>query len=48
MSRNHPISPDQDWWIEGVEVISLGNYLYASAIIDWSELFDDDSLANRN
>jgi len=48
MSRNHPISPDQDWWIESVEAISLGNYLYASAIIDWPEVFDDDyALAGR-
>jgi len=33
MSKDHPISSAQDWWIESTQLISLGNYLYLTGIV---------------
>jgi hypothetical protein len=34
MSKDHPISSAQDWWIESTQLISLGNYLYLAGIVE--------------
>ncbi|NQT58390.1 MAG: hypothetical protein HQ557_05355 [Bacteroidetes bacterium] len=34
MSKDYPISSAQDWWIESTQLISLGNYLYLTGIIE--------------
>lgn len=46
MSKDYPISSGQDWWIESIQLISLGNYLYLTGIIDLSNSWDNP-LANK-
>ena len=40
MSKDHPISSRQDWWIESTQLISLGNYLYIAGIVDPSSIWE--------
>jgi len=39
MSKDHSISSGQDWWIESTQLISLGNYLYLTGIVDPSSIW---------
>lgn len=40
MSKDHPISSAQDWWIESTQLISLGNYLYLTGIVEPYTIWD--------
>ncbi|MCF7952633.1 MAG: outer membrane protein assembly factor BamD [Spirochaetales bacterium] len=43
MSRDYPVSSHQAWWIESIQLISLGNYFYGFNSIDPYDFLDYDT-----
>jgi hypothetical protein len=43
LSRDTEITSALSWWMTGAQIIGLGNYLYATSIIDVYELFAEDA-----
>ncbi len=43
MTKDSPMNSAQDWWIESTQLISLGNYLYLTGIVEPYTIWEYDT-----